>query len=106
MWFGIGEDGHTLSLFPDHKDFVDGEDSVIAVRDSPKPPAERISFSLSGLSKVKSAIIFATGASKRQALHQVFNGQRLPIRQVAERLIDSKADVMWLFDEEARATSL
>ncbi|MDP2246812.1 MAG: 6-phosphogluconolactonase, partial [Nitrosomonadales bacterium] len=46
---GLGEDGHTASLFPGHT----WDDSVDAfpVFDSPKPPAERISISARRLSQ-------------------------------------------------------
>lgn len=69
----MGEDGHIASLFPgqlDHKE----KRSAIAVIDSPKPPAERVSLSLSRLANGRSIYVFCLGDSKIEALRAVQSG--------------------------------
>lgn len=63
---GLGEDGHTASLFPGHT----WDDSVDAfpVFNSPKPPAERISISARRLSQAREVIFLVTGAGKQEAV--------------------------------------
>ena len=61
------EDGHVASLFPGSVDSQDAN-SAVAVRESPKPPAQRISISLPRLSNSKNIYVFACGESKSEAL--------------------------------------
>ena len=100
VWLGVGEDGHTLSLFPGHPDFVDNGRAVRAVHNSPKPPPNRITLTLRALSNVGQAIVFATGAGKRDALARATQ-DRLPIALAAEHIEASGGRVTWLFDAAA-----
>lgn len=61
---GLGEDGHTASLFPGAP--LDGADAL-AVFDAPKAPAERVSLSATRLSRARQVMFVVSGASKRQA---------------------------------------
>lgn len=103
MWFGVGEDGHTLSLFPNHSSSDHKSNQlVIPVYDSPKPPPSRISFSYQALRGVRSAVVFVSGASKAPILARIAQGDRsLPI-VIASQIIDKAGGhVTWLVDREA-----
>lgn len=66
---GLGEDGHTASLFPGH--LLGSEESapdVLAVTDAPKPPPERISLSAHRLSQARQVWFLVTGEAKRRAI--------------------------------------
>ena len=66
---GIGPDGHVASLFPSATTLSAGEDAVcLGVRDSPKPPPERITLSLAVLRAARSCLLLATGAGKADAV--------------------------------------
>jgi 6-phosphogluconolactonase len=66
---GIGPDGHVASLFPGAATLDAGEDAVcLGVRDSPKPPPERITLSLAVLRAARECVLLATGASKADAV--------------------------------------
>ena len=81
---GVGEDGHTASLFPgdDPGDTTDYPD-VLAVIDAPKLPPERISLSASRLSRAVHVWILATGEGKRAALESLKRGEELPVSTIA-----------------------
>jgi 6-phosphogluconolactonase len=66
---GIGPDGHVASLFPGSPLLDAGEDAVCCgVRDSPKPPPERITVSLAVLRSARRCLLLATGSSKADAI--------------------------------------
>jgi 6-phosphogluconolactonase len=66
---GIGPDGHVASLFPGAATLDAGADAVcLGVRDSPKPPPERITLSLAMLRAARECMLLATGASKADAV--------------------------------------
>jgi 6-phosphogluconolactonase len=76
---GMGEDGHTASLFPGHD--WNGAD-VLAVHDAPKPPPERVSLSAQRLSRSQRVWFVITGAGKREALVRWKNGESLPVSTI------------------------
>lgn len=104
VWLGVGEDGHTLSLFPKHPSLLPTTQLVIPVHDSPKPPADRISLSLRALLGAKSALILASGSDKYTAVHEALAGGHSPIALAASIISTHDGDVSWLIDEDAAAT--
>ncbi|MFC0680565.1 6-phosphogluconolactonase [Lysobacter korlensis] len=101
LWLGVGEDGHTLSLFPDHPGMAATESLVIAVRDSPKPPPTRITLTLHALRDVGRAVILAAGSGKRNAVRIARQTGTLPIGAVASHIESTGGAVVWLVDHAA-----
>ena len=76
---GIGEDGHTASLFPGH---VHAEDQwAVAVHNAPKPPSDRVSLTVKALRDTRECYVLITGQGKKEALRQWRRGKELPIAQ-------------------------
>ena len=89
---GMGEDGHTASLFPGHRHPANA--AVVAVHDAPKPPPERVSLSTATLGTCRHLLYLITGSGKQQAVTAWRNGDPLPISQIqpmgsSEVLIDT-----------------
>lgn len=78
---GMGEDGHTASLFPGNV-ALDDLRSAVPVYDAPKAPGERISIGLTALRNAGECIVIATGKNKREALAKLKEGALLPVGQV------------------------
>lgn len=91
-FLGMGEDGHTASLFPDNIALNDSH-SVVPVFNAPKPPADRVSLSVSTLQRAKHRIVLTTGDSKRQAITQIKNRVDLPVNRIG--------DLEWFVDAAA-----
>lgn len=79
---GIGEDGHTASLFPGH---AHPPQAVVPVHDAPKPPADRISMSYGTLCAAATVCFLVTGPAKRAALARWLSGEDIPAARVNGR---------------------
>lgn len=95
---GLGEDGHTASLFPGQPlgDTHDSPDAL-AVHDAPKPPRERVSMSAARLSRARQVLFLVTGRDKRAALAAWRRGEELPARHIVptggvDVYVDGEAD--------------
>ena len=80
---GLGEDGHTASLFPDH-DWGDSANAAdaLAVADAPKPPPRRVSLSARRLSRARAVLFIVTGEAKRDAVTRWRAGADIPARAI------------------------
>lgn len=80
---GLGEDGHTASLFPDH-DWGTASDApdTLAIFDATKPPPQRVSLSARRLSRARQVLCLVAGESKRRAVAGWRNGALLPITAI------------------------
>jgi len=80
---GLGEDGHTASLFPGHEwGASSGSPDALAVFDAPKPPPERVSLSASRLSRTRKAIFLVSGMGKQAAVASWRAGENIPARAI------------------------
>lgn len=70
---GLGPDGHVASLFPGQA-HIDRLEKVIAITDSPKPPAIRGTFTMSMINTSTLIWIIAAGASKADAVTKIIEG--------------------------------
>lgn len=80
---GMGEDGHTASLFP-RKHFAEGV--AVMVDDAPKPPARRMSLNYSSLNSATTVCFLVSGVSKAEAVKQWQQGESLPVTQIQGRV--------------------
>jgi len=74
---GMGEDGHTASLFPGQAH--DPQRLVVPVFGAPKPPPERVTLNYGALAQCRSALLMVTGAGKRAALDAWRSAAPLPV---------------------------
>ncbi|HKZ09556.1 MAG TPA: 6-phosphogluconolactonase, partial [Rhodanobacteraceae bacterium] len=97
---GLGEDGHTASLFPG-RDWGVHDDSpeALAVFDAPKPPPERVSMGAHRLSRARSVLFLVEGAGKRDAVAAWKRGEAIPATSIAP-----EAGVDVLLDAAASGT--
>ncbi len=96
---GIGPDGHCCSLFADHPSVHDESASVIAVRNSPKPPPLRISLSFDGLNAANEIWVVASGEGKAQACARALGGaDRVQVPSAGAR---GRHRTLWLLDADA-----
>ncbi|HUO61990.1 MAG TPA: 6-phosphogluconolactonase [Candidatus Bathyarchaeia archaeon] len=104
VWLGVGDDGHTLSIFPGHDSLLPTNDLVIPIHDSPKPPTDRISLSLRALQGAINVMILVAGADKKAAVAaSQINGQT-PVGLATNIVETHGGTVHWLIDADAAPT--
>jgi 6-phosphogluconolactonase len=96
---GMGDDGHTASLFP-HTAALDVGDRSITVGDKDGQP--RITFTVPLINHARSVLFLVSGESKRPALAQVF-AEVSDARAYPSRLIHPQGELIWLLDQAAGA---
>jgi 6-phosphogluconolactonase len=96
LLLGIGEDGHVASLFLGNPALdVDGV-AAVGVRNSPKPPPERVSLTMSAINSATAAWIIASGEGKAEAVDEALSKGDLPAGRV-----QAVGHTRWLIDKDA-----
>jgi len=98
---GMGEDGHTCSLFPLHRLLKD-EAIISWCNDSPKPPAHRITMTLSVLNAAHELAFVCAGSNKDDMLSCVLDQEPSPSRPASLVKLGHKP-VVWFVDNAAAA---
>ncbi|GBD85466.1 6-phosphogluconolactonase [bacterium BMS3Abin02] len=94
---GLGDDGHTASLFPGTT-AVHERDRLFVANWVPAKDTWRLTATLPLLWSAKRIIFLVSGAGKARALKKILQGAVLA---PAARMLDGAADVVWMVDEEA-----
>lgn len=102
MLLGMGPDGHIASLFPGHPIVNENQKLVTYVKDSPKPPPERITFTFPVINSSAHIALMVTGAGKAGAVHKALSGNEsssdlLPVEMVEPQ----DGEMTWFTDKPA-----
>lgn len=94
---GIGEDGHTASLFPDGPETEVTDRTTVEVHRPALPQPWRVSLTLPVLNAARQVVFLATGEAKVAAVYRAIAGdQAIP----AGRVSPEDGQVTWLIDAE------
>jgi 6-phosphogluconolactonase len=96
---GVGEDGHTASLFPRSEQLRERDRLVLPVHGK-GPGHSRVTLSLNVLNSARHIIFLVSGAPKAQVVREVMeDGPRSELPAARER--PAQGDSVWLLDREA-----
>lgn len=100
LMLGIGPEGHVASIFPDSPAAHAGG-TVVAVRNSPKPPPTRISLTFGALQAAREVWVLASGAEKAEAVAGAVSGvSQVELPAAGAR---GRERTLFLLDEAAAA---
>lgn len=100
-FLGVGPDGHTASLFPGRDELDDRTSVVVPVRNSPKPPPERLSLTRWVLNSSRRVVIALSGADKAAVLGLALAGATYT--EVPISGIKGRERTLFIVDEAAAA---
>ena len=99
---GIGEDGHTASLFPGHPLLAETGAWVAPVFDAPKPPPIRITMTLPLINKSRNVVFVAAGPGKAAIVAKLLNPPQLRTEKLPAQLVNpSDGELQWFIDRAA-----
>ncbi|CAG0881787.1 unnamed protein product [Darwinula stevensoni] len=98
---GVGEDGHTASLFPSHPLLDEASKWVAPISDSPKPPPSRVTLTLPAIWAAGKCIFPVIGGGKADILKRILcpgdGGENLPVH----RVMQSSKNTLWILDSKS-----
>jgi 6-phosphogluconolactonase len=101
MLMGIGDDGHTASLFPGNPEIDVTDRFVVAVHKAPDGLEPRLTVTAPTIEAARSVIILAVGASKHEPLERVW-AVAGDIRKTPARVMRGvRGGVTWVIDRAA-----
>ncbi len=94
---GMGPDGHVASLFPGNEW---NSDLIVAVEGSPKPPPQRLSFSMDLINRSDKVLFVVAGIDKAEAVESVHKD---PDCALPAAKVEAQGETLWIVDEAAGA---
>jgi len=102
IMLGIGEDGHTASLFPGDKALKEKTRWVAAVnkpRGSPAVP--RVTLTLPVINRAKCVLFLVSGTEKRDVVQSIIKDPETARRLYPAAMVQPKGRTLWMLDEGA-----
>ncbi len=100
---GMGEDGHTASLFPDDTALEEQNQWVVPARVKSSEP--RITLTFPVLNAAKNILFLITGENKRNVLRSILSREDHAFRYPAARIQPSSGNLIWMLDQAASGQS-
>ncbi|MBB5631934.1 6-phosphogluconolactonase [Cryobacterium mesophilum] len=101
VFLGVGPDAHIASLFPGREEIREREATVIPVRNSPKPPPERLSLTLPVINSADRVWLCLSGTDKATALGLALAGAN--VSEVPAAGAEGRLRTVFLVDSTAAA---
>ncbi|KAG8654921.1 6-phosphogluconolactonase 3, chloroplastic isoform X2 [Manihot esculenta] len=101
MLLGMGPDGHVASLFPGHHLCNEKEKWVTCIKDSPKPPPERITFTFPVINSSAYIALVVCGAGKADAVQRALGKDQHAADLLPVQMVSPEGELKWFLDKDA-----
>jgi 6-phosphogluconolactonase len=102
IFLGLGDDGHTASIFPDQLNLL-YSDKICEVAVHPQTGQKRITLTGKTLINAKRITFIITGTSKSQIVHGILTGKPVSKLYPAKHIKPLRGEPEWYLDKEAAA---
>ena len=97
---GLGEDGHTASIFPDQIELFEDE-NICAVGQHPLTGQNRITLTGRALNNASRVFFVVTGANKSMRISEIMNDDEAAKLLPAYYISPENGELIWFLDDEA-----
>lgn len=97
---GMGDDGHTASLFP-QTEALGEQDRLVVPNYVPKFDSTRLTFTVPLINAARAVVFLAAGDGKSERLSDVLDGELDPLNLPAQLISPTHGTLTWLVDEAA-----
>ena len=97
---GMGEDGHTASLFP-HSAALNEESRWFVANYAPEKETWRLTLTLNAINAARMVVVLVQGGSKAARLKAVFLDEKDPWNMPIQAINPQDGKLIWLLDREA-----
>ncbi len=100
IMLGLGEDGHTASIFPDSLNLFE-EKNICAVAEHPATHQKRITITGKIINNAKQVIFIVTGSSKSGIVGDILNRKNDYGKYPASHVNPAQGELIWMIDSSA-----
>jgi len=101
QYLGMGDDGHTLSLFPhDQAAMNETHHRIVNVQDA-LHPHPRVTLTAWAANASQTIAILVSGSKKAAMLQEVLEGEYHPLRYPVQLIQPTSGDLRWIVDSDA-----
>lgn len=100
---GMGDDGHTASLFPETHGLHPNEERLVIANYVPQKETWRMSFTFHLINLAKQIHIYVLGANKADIAYHVLKGSYEPDHYPIQRVGEEHHKALWILDNDAAA---
>lgn len=97
---GLGDDGHTASIFPDRMNLLD-DSHITAVAEHPQTGQKRITLTGKVLNNANRVFFLITGENKALRISEIMNNEEAAKKLPANYIDPTHGELIWFLDEAA-----
>lgn len=100
IMLGLGEDGHTASIFPDQMNLIDDK-RICSTAVHPVSSQKRITLTGSVINNAKNIVFIVTGKTKSRVVAEILNNEIASKKYPASFVKPVNGKLIWLLDQQA-----